>query len=661
MSEQDNKISLIKDHLAKLESEGGQYENRVKDFQKDLKKQVTSTTESINKVNIDVQKQISTVATTISDLTDSLNDLKMDLDSEKGNFGSRLENLLGQLQKNTSSLQRQLNSFTGNQEEEISKIYKEMAGKVNTGLSDIYSQQHKQISEFQDQLSNKLADIQKEFMSVVEHEYANIGEMSESVATTFIQTLDEFGGRMNQIGNAKESELDNVFANTMRQSVSRLEIAKEDLLAGIDGLKARLDDNLEKQKDLLEESQHRVVDIINEEKEVVNGKIQKGVDEYYKEWLKFHNEQKQAITNIKENVFESFVSALNTNEELQSNVTAEFENSLKQGFRQLEEQIISSLSRVSSDYNKKRSRTSETLTKVFENWYTNINSSFDHFGTKTKSRLDNTTSALNGSMLDFFKKSQQGMKDVLVKHENTLGDLQSGISLQFKEIQAGQEKNIEITLTDIRQNLKTKQSELLSTISSIAPTADTAVETNKEIINRKKSEMKSSSSSVFDNVRKQIRNIEHDGLVSLQNITSTTNERLDQVVKESEESSKALVEGLESEHKNSLLQFKSDTNERLDNHQNTLKEYSSSIKDRIELFFDETQQYSNQFMEKLRDEKEAFDDQRRKSSVKFEEAQTSIDTSVVSLQDSITSSSSNVKTSVKTITSTIKSIIKDLK
>ncbi|MHA2107367.1 MAG: hypothetical protein ACW99R_06675 [Candidatus Hodarchaeales archaeon] len=661
MSERDNKVSIIKDHLAKLESESGQYDSRVKDFRQDIKKQATSVSQSIDQGKSDILTQISKLATTISDLTDSLSGLKNDLESDKGTFGSRLEKIIGQLQKETTSLQTQLNSLTSKQEEEISQIYQQMGGKVNTGLKDIYSYQYKQIKEFQDQISNKLADIQKEFVSTVERENTNIGEMSDGVATSFHQALDEFNKRMSQIGDAKESELDNVFANTMRQSVSRLEIAKEDLLAGIDGLKARLEDNLKKQKELLDESQQSVIQIINEQKEEVKLKIEKGVEGYYAEWQKYQGEQQQTITNIKENVFESFISALNTNEELQSNVTTEFENSLKSGFRQLEDQILSSLERVSSDFSKKRIRTTETLTKAFENWYSNINSSFDQFGVKTKTKLNETTSDLNGSILDFFKKSQTGMKNVLAKHETTLGDLQSGISQQFKEIQTGQEKNIEITLTDVRKNLKSKQSELLTTVSSIAPAADTAVEANREIIHAKNTELKRSSTAAFDDLRKQIRTIEQDGLVAIQSIVSTTNDRLDQAVKESEESTKSLVGSLEDDHKNSLIEFRTSASQKLADHQGTLDKYSSSLQDRFEVFFNEVQKNADNYIGKTRDEREYIDDQRRKMDVKFEEAQNSLDSSVDTFKNGVTANSENITASIKQISTTTKGIIKDLK
>jgi len=190
VSEQDNKLNKMKDHLTKLESESGQYNNRVKEFQQDLKKQATSVSQSIDQGKTDILTEISKLATTVSDLTDSLNRLKSDIDSEKKTFGSRLGKLLEQLQKGTATLQNQLNTVISTQEQEISQIYSQMAGKVNTGLSEIYSHQYKQIKGFQDQISNKLAHIQKEFISTVERESTNIGEMSDNVAASFVQSLD---------------------------------------------------------------------------------------------------------------------------------------------------------------------------------------------------------------------------------------------------------------------------------------------------------------------------------------------------------------------------------------------------------------------------------------------------------------------------------------
>ena len=69
MSDQDNKVNVIKDHLAKLESEGGQYENRVKDFQQDIKKQTSSVSRNIDQGKTNILLQITDLATTVSDLS----------------------------------------------------------------------------------------------------------------------------------------------------------------------------------------------------------------------------------------------------------------------------------------------------------------------------------------------------------------------------------------------------------------------------------------------------------------------------------------------------------------------------------------------------------------------------------------------------------------
>ena len=76
----------------------------------------------------------------------------------------------------------------------------------------------------------------------------------------------------------------------------------------------------------------------------------------------------------------------------------------------------------------------------------------------------------------FFDESKTGLSQTLATHQGTLGELQENISQLFKEIQKGQEKNIEITLVDVRKALLAKQSELITAVASIEPSADTAVE-----------------------------------------------------------------------------------------------------------------------------------------------------------------------------------------
>jgi hypothetical protein len=660
-SEQETKQSLIKDQLAKLESEHKQYDTRVKDFTQELKKQSQLLTQGVNQSKNDLVAKIQAVLSNVSDLNDKVSGLKQNLESDKSDLEPKLDKLLGRLITDVSKLQKQLIALSKTQEEDISRIYKEMTGKVNSGLNDIYSHQHNQIKKFQDQISAKLSSIQRDILSTVESENSTIVEMSDSITTSFLQSLDEFRSRVRQLSDKKENELDSVFAKAVSESVARLEIAKEDLLAGIDGLKLRLEENFVKQKEIFVEAEKHVLTSVDEGKVDAKARIDKGIDRYWQEFLKFQTEQSNTISNIKENVYGSFMSALNTNDELQSKLTTEFENSMKSGFKQLEEQILTSLSRVSADFNKKRERTSETLTKAFEKWDNNINSSLAGFGTKTKSKLEETTADLNDSISNFFDVSKTGLNKTLSTHQGTLGELQDGISQLFREIQKGQEKNIEITLVDVRKALLAKQSELITAIASIEPSAETVVETNREVVEAKNISIKKSSTAAFDDLRKQMRTIEQDGTLSIQNIVTETGNRLDDAVKKSEEETKNLVEGLEDEHKNSLASYRENINKEYTNQQDSLEDYRNSLKEKISSFFNEVQETADQFDQQIRSERELLDDQRRQVDVKFEEVLTKLDTDVETLSSSVSTSTQNISSATKHITNTTKDIVKTLK
>ena len=657
-SEQENKQSLIKDQLAKLESENKLYESRVKSFKQELKKQSENTTQGINQSKNDMITKIQAVISNVNDLNDKTVKLKRDLELEKGDLEPQLDKLLGQLSKGVSDLQKKMFSLSSSQEEDISRIYREMTGNVNTGLNEIYSRQHDQIKKFQDQIATKLSTIQRDIISTVESENTTIVDMSDSITSSFLKSMDEFKTRIKQISDAKENELDNVFAKAVSESVARLEIAKEDLLAGIDGLKLRLDENFDKQRNLFETAQETVLKTINDGRVDAEARIEKGIDRYWQEFIKFQSEQSKTVSNIKENVYESFMNALKTNDELQSKLTTDFEDSMKSGFKQLEEQILTSLSRVSADFNKKRERTAETLTTAFEKWDKNINTSISGFGNKTKSKLEETTADLNGSLMKFFDESKTGLSQTLATHQGTLGELQENIGQLFKEIQKGQEKNIEITLVDVRKALLAKQSELITAIASIEPTADAAVETHREIIETKNSSIKKSSTTAFDDLRKQIRSLEQDGTLSIQNIVTETGNRLDDAVKESEESTKNLVEGLEDQHKNSLTSYKETVSREFNNQQESLDSYRNSLKERFNTFFSDVQTTTDRFNDQIRNESEFLDDQRRKVDVKFEEVQANVNTTIETLSTSVSANTQNISDATKQITKTTKDIVK---
>ncbi|MHA1941509.1 MAG: hypothetical protein ACW97P_07265 [Candidatus Hodarchaeales archaeon] len=657
-NEQENKIDVLKDHMAKLESEKGQFENHVKEFRKNLKQYDDDFSLGIDEEKKGLIDELSSIITNINEYRDKLLKFKNELGADRNNFEGNLDGLLGKLEEGISNLDNQLRTLTSKQEEEIANIYKQMSENVSSGLKNIFSSQYQQIETFENQISKRLGDIQRDIVSTVESENANIVEMASGISSSFLESLDDFKSRIRQLGDTKENELDNVFANTVRESVARLEIAKEDLLAGIDGLKNRLEEHLVQQKAVFEESQKQVLSLIDAGKNDAKARIDKGIDRYWEEFKKYQIEQSQKVANIKENVYQSFMSALDTNESLQSNELTDFENNMKNGFKQLENQILGSLSRISTDFNKKRAATTETFTKTFEDWSTGIDTSLAQFGSKTKSKLQETTSDLNTSLMSFFDNSQKGLSDTLSKHSGTLGDLQESINQLFRQIQAGQEKNIEITLVDVQKALMSKQSELITTVASIDPSAGTVVDNQRENIKTKNQEIKIASSAAFDDLKNQMHSIAQDGIASIQNIVRETRDNLDRAIKSSEDSSQSLVDRIERDHKDSIHQYRTNVGQKFDNQTNSIDQFRSSLKERFEEFFSESQRTSDSIITQLEDDANSLTDSRRSMGIKVDGVKDSVSSSTNSLKTNIEENTKKISGSVKQISSSSKDIIK---
>ena len=181
---------------------------------------------------------------------------------------------------------------------------------------------------------------------------------------------------------------------------------------------------------------------------------------------------------------------------------------------------------------------------------------------------------------------------------------------------------------------------------------------SREIVETKNSDIKKSSTAALDDLRKQIRSIEQDGSLSIQNIATETGNRLDDAVKESEESTKNLVEGLEDEHKNSLASYRENINKEYNNQQDSLENYRSTLKEKFTAFFNEVQETTDHFNNQISSERELLDDQRRQTEVKFEEVNAGLDTAIETLSSSVSTNTQNISTSTKQITSTTKDIVK---
>lgn len=715
-TEQNNKISRIKDHKAKIESENTQIQQRIHDFQSESNIALESFSGSLNQSKNTVLSEINSLISSIDDLTKELDEYKKKtLVSEKDTLSNRLNDLLGQVTSGVQKLQKIIVDLSSKQEGDVSTIYSQMAGKVNIGLSDIYSTQRDQISEFENSISNKLAQIQRDIVSTVESESANQREMTESVSSSFLESLADFQSKIRDLSDSKEINVDTIFAGTVSDSVGRLEMAKEDLLASIDGVMNNLEESLAGQKTTNEEMQNAIQEAIIKAKSDVKARIVNQRLESTEDLKTVQEEQINAFSAIKENTGTTFKNALETHETFQANLLSELEDQLKTSLyneidnitlsftkfqdsiinqidslisrlsstrdemrgslegllinnlnkiggigEQLEEQLSGVLSQVSEEYRRSREDTYSNLMNAVEDKFSAINSSLVQYKESIAIKHEKTANDLDVSLMNFFDNTQSNVSETVDKNSTTLDQLKSTVNESLRTLQSGQEKNIETTLTDIRNTLRAKQSELITTISSISPAAEDHVESNREFIEEKKSEVSRTSTAAFDDLRKQITAIERDGMGSIQAIVGETHHKLDENVKTSEQSTKELIEGLEDEHLRNIAKFRSNTAQELNKRLGSLNDYRDNLQEKFTRFFDDQQQSLDSFIDANRTRCETVDDQRRNLDIKFEELGTGIDTAAETLTLNINTNSGNVTTSVKQILKDVDDVIKTI-
>ncbi|MHA2226554.1 MAG: hypothetical protein ACXAC8_15195 [Candidatus Hodarchaeales archaeon] len=716
-TEQNDKITRIKGHKAKIESESTLIQQRIIDFQKESKKALKNYSTSLNQSKSSVLSEVNSLMTNINNLTKELNDYKKKtLVSEKDELNDRLNDLLGQISSGVQKLQQTLATLSTKQEEDVSAIYSQMASKVNKGLNNIYSDQRSQITDFENDISSRLEKIQRDIVSAVESESANHREMTDGIASTFLDSLNKFKSKIINLSESKETSVDTIFTGTASDSVSRFEVAKEDLLASIDGVMNNLEDSLSTQKDTNEEMKKTIQEIITSSKSDVKEKIENFKTISFVDWQKKQDEQVTALTAIRSETDENFKNSLNKNETFQADLLENLENQLKTNLyneidnitlsftkfqdstfnqidslisrltntrdemkstldgllvanlnkiggigKQLEEQISSVLTEVSGEYKKIRESTLSGLMSVVDERFNIINSSLDQYGTTTRANIENTITNVDVSLLNFFNDTLKNATDTVTKNTNTLDQLASTTTESFRNLQSGQEKNIETTLADVKNIFRTKQSELITAISSILPTAEDHIESTREFIDDKSSELSSKSSATFGDLREQIKLIEQDGLSAIQSIVNETQQKLDDNVSSSEERTKKLIEGLEDEHKGSIAKYRANASQEINQNIEMLDNYRENLKEKFTRFFDDQQRSLDLFIDANQTKREIVDDQRRNLDVKFEEVSTTIDSATEKLNMNINTNTSNVTSSVKKILQDVDDVITTIK
>ncbi|MHA1214065.1 MAG: hypothetical protein ACTSPG_02140 [Candidatus Hodarchaeales archaeon] len=717
MSNEQSKVSKIKDHMAKIESENGQIQQRIMDFTSDIKKSEEAFNRTLGQSKKEVLGEINALMSNIEQISDDLNEYKKKtLESEKAELSDRLEKLLGQITKGLQKLQKDILELSNRQEKEVSTLYSNMANKVNTGLERIYSGQRKQIDKFEKEISSRLEQIQRDIVSTVERESTNQREIVQNIASSFETALEDFRQKIRTIGDSKEANVDLIFAGTVSESVGRLEMAKEDLLAGIDGAINALEASLENQKATTKAMQDEIYEAIVRAKSDLKKRLEELREEAREEWKNIGEKEIETLSKTKKLATKNFENALVTDESFQNEILKNLEQSLKAGLYSeidnitlsftkyqdsiinqidslisrltstrsemkenlgnllvtnlskignvghlLEEELANVFEQISNSYKETRSNALSRLTKELDARFSAISESIAKYGQQMNLKLEKTTTDVDVSLMNFFDTTQKVVGEAVERNETAIDELGSNTNTMFKELQTGQEKNIETTLADIRNTLRSKQSELITTISSIAPSAEEHIDASREFITEKTSEISSQSTSAFEDLRKQVASLNTDSLGAISAIVQNTHHELDTAVKNSEEQSKALVEGLENDHKTQIAEFRAKSNQEMNQNLQMLEEYRNTLKEKFERFFEDQQKSLDLFIDSTRSRRENVDDIRRKFEVKLDELGNSIDTATDTLSKSVTTNTENVTTSINQILRSTEDVVKTLK
>lgn len=716
-TEQENKISKIKDSKAKIESENNQIKQRRDNFQTESKKISVDFNTGLSQSKKKVLDEINSLLGALDSTGREFEEYKKrTLLSDKDALNSRLNNLLGDLISGVDKLKKAMVDLSTKQESEISTIYSQMAGNVNTGLSDIYSGQRQQISEFEKDISSRIEKIQRDIVSTVESESNNQREMTEGIAISLLESLAEFRAKIRDLSDSKETNVDTIFAGTVSNSVGRLEMAKEDLLASIDGAMQQLEEGIDTHKTNNAEMQKGIQEAIISGKSDVKERVEKHKNGLISEWKGIQEEQLSTLTTIKESADDSFKNALTSDESYQAKLVTELESNLKSSLyneidnitlsftkyqdsiidqidalisrltstrdemkgsldnllisnlnkiggigKQFEQQLASTFTQLALKSKNTREGTYTSFTNVMTDRFSEINTSLNQYQDKTKDVLDKTAMDLEVSLMNFFDNAQNNITEGVGKNDANLDQLVSTINDSFKQLQTGQDKNIETTLTDIKNTLRLKQSELITAISSIAPAAEDHIETNRSFIDERKKEVSSTSTAAFNDLRNHISSIEQDGMTAIQSIVSGTNQKLDANIKSSEESTIALIEGLEDKHKNAIAKYRANATQEINKNQETLDSYRTTLEEKFTQFFDNQQGSLDLFLDDSRNRRETIDDLRRNMDIKFEELTTGMDTATDTLNVNIDTNTQNVTKNIKQIIKTVDDVIKTIK
>ncbi|MFX0183129.1 MAG: hypothetical protein ACFE95_08625 [Candidatus Hodarchaeota archaeon] len=713
---QEGDINKFHDHKVKIESEKSHLQQRILDFKEEGIKTTEAFSRTLDHSKTKVLSEIRSIREVIDQLAQNLEEYKKEtLESEKDALRKRLENLIGDIASAIDNLQNVMEQLCTKQNKDISKIYAEMGGRVRTGLTDIYASQWDQLYQFEQEISSHLERIKRDIISIIEGEQTNQQEFTNSYRSSINDSLKNFHQKIQDISKTKENEIHSTFSDAMTKSVSRLEIAKEDLNAELDGGRNNLDEIIGQQKSLNEELYTKISEDVSASRSEVKNRIEKLHFDTVEEWKSNQNNQLEALKAIQDSTLEQYENDLNVNETFQSKILSDLEHQMRSSLyteidnislsftkfqdyfinnintlishltnfrddmkenldlllisnlkkigeisKQAEEDLSEVFSEVSMKYENSRKNSYSKLSKAVEERYGAITNYVNHLGSTLDKKMKDTTTDLDVKLLKFHDTAGKHIKEAINKNSSTLTQFRNNIVESFDTFQDGQDENIKKTVKDLQNILKSKQNDLVTAISSLEPMADEHIETHRLTIDEKNEEINQVSMAAFNELKSEIDRFQQNNLQTITDIVKTTHHQLDDNVKSSEEKVRNLVEGLAEEHESQIDEFRSKVNQEANQKQEMLTDYRNTLTDKLTKFFEGQSHTLDRFIDESLTKKETVNTIRKNLDNRISEVNSHIDSATGKVQDNLYLHTQNIINSANQVISYIDDLLKSL-
>jgi hypothetical protein len=717
IKEKKEKQTNVQDYKTKIETENSQLQQRMKDLKEERIKALDTFNRTLDRSKTKVLTKFRDLKKVIDLLTTNLEDYKnKSLDADKNALNERLENLIGEITSGIEELKNDLNQLSTEQEEDLSSIYSGMGNQVSSGLTEIYIDQRNHIDQLEEDISLNLEEIKNEIMDIVRKEGSKHQEFVNYTSTSILDSLTTIYQEVQYLVEMKEKEINSLFLETISHSNSSLETSKKNLSTGLENATNSIDEILKHQASNYADLQDNINKDLKKSRSEVKKRIEKLRVDTVEEWKLKQNEQVKTLETIQDSTLQQYGKDLTVNESFQTKLLSDLEHQVKSGLyndidnislsfnqfqdlfvnkidalitrltnfrdeinqnldflllsnlkkigeigQQTEEYLSQLFSSVSTEYEKSRKVTKTSLSNSVKEHLGAITDYVAQFDNNLDNKLEKTTNDLNIALKDFHESTEVNTKENITKNNATLTQFKNNTVEIFDSLQNEQNINIEQTLSNLQNILQSKQSDMITSLNTLKTKTEQQFAPQRFIIKENKTESVRTGASAMNEINKEIETFQLDRTDKIKEIIEKTHHELDQFVKSSEEKVQRLTEGLEDNHKNKIVEFKSKASQEITEKQQLLSDYINSLEVKFTNFFEEQHQNLDQFISKSRSQKGTIDSIRNSLENRIEEVSSHIDSDTEKLQNNFTVNIQAIITSTNSVIQSLDDLVKQLK